>query len=121
MQVYKSKYTGRQIDEYLDKASKIDETVKELLNSGLTAKYYTKEFTKADFTQVGTEQKYVLAIKKEEHGLNNAYVMKMIINDEPTSCIYEDKTLSTGTVKIYVTIDLANKSQYNGKIYLKGE
>lgn len=96
----------------------------------VNGKSFSKQFTKADFTQVGTEQKYYIAIKKAEHGLDKPYVDKVLINksagdDETTSfqssVLVGEKTLSTGTIKIYITIDLSKYIEYSGIIYLKGE
>lgn len=113
--------TDSSLDSETPTAKAVADYVKEKVRK-IEARFYTKAFTKSDFTQVGEEQKYVITIPKEEHGLDNAYVLKMILNGEATSSIvYEDKTLSTGTVKIYVTVDLSQLLQYEGKIYLKGE
>ena len=103
--------TGKAVVDYV--TSEVN-TIKE--------KYYTKPFTISDFTQVGSEQKYVLSITKAEHGLTNPIVLKMVLSGETSSTVvYEDKVLSTGTVKIYVMVDLQQLLQYNGKIYLQGE
>ena len=91
---------------------------------------YEREFTKDDFSQIGTSQQYVLAIPKSEHGLTKPYVEKVLINKSAdneetttfqTSVAVGEKTLSTGTVKIYITINLDNYTEYSGKIYLRGE
>lgn len=103
--------TGKAVVDYV--TSEVN-TIKE--------KYYTKPFTISDFTQVGGEQKYVISITKDEHGLTNPIVLKMVLSGETSSTVvYEDKVLSTGTVKIYVMVDLQQLLQYNGKIYLQGE
>lgn len=117
--------TDKSTDTEIPTAQAVNKFVNKQVNnavSSITSKYYTKAFTKADFTQVGEEARYVIAIPKSEHNLTNAIVLKMTLEDDTsTTCIYEDKTLSTGTVKIYVTVDLPQLLQYNGKIYLKGE
>ncbi len=96
----------------------------------VNGKSFSKQFTKADFTQVGTEQKFFLSIKKSEHGLNKPYVDKVLINSKAnseetttfqSSVLVGEKTLSTGTIKVYVTIDLSKYTEYSGIIYLKGE
>lgn len=98
--------------------------------TSMCGKTYVKQFNKADFTQLGTEQKYYITITKTEHGLNNAYVGKMLVNytesgedtaDYQTAVVFEEKTLSTGTIKVYITIDLSQYTEYSGKIYLRGE
>lgn len=96
----------------------IDKKLEELQ----THKVYIKEFAKSDFKKLGEDNRYVLSIKKEEHKLVNPYVLKMLVeSDGLTTCTYEDKSLSTGTVKIYVTINLDEIQEYSGKIYLNGE
>ena len=93
-------------------------------------KSFVKQFTKADFTQVGTAQRYFIAIKQSEHGLTNPYVDKMLVNSKADSeetttfqtvVVVGEKTLSTGTIKVYITIDLSKYTEYSGTIYLKGE
>lgn len=110
------------------KLAEIDKAIDEL--EGVKGRTYTKDFTKSDFQQVGTEQRYFIAIKKAEHGLENPYVDKVLLNrssdiDETTNfqtaVAVGEKTLSTGTIKVYVTIDLSKYTEYSGKIYLKGE
>lgn len=97
--------------------------------NGENKKQYIKAFTKADFVQVGNAQKYCLAIPQREHKLLNPYVAKMIANQSDdtedgtylASIVCSERLLSTGTIKIYVTIDLNSYPSYEGKIYLKGE
>lgn len=93
-------------------------------------KTYIKNFTKDDFTRVGVAQRYFIQILQKEHGLTNPYVNKMVVdykkdNEETTNfqtpVVVQSKTLSTGTIKIYVTIDLSEYTEYSGKIYLIGE
>lgn len=93
-------------------------------------KGYIKEFTKADFQQVGAAQRYFIAIRQAEHGLKNPYVSKILINRDKnseettnfkTSVVAGERTLSTGTIKVYITVDLSKLSDYSGKIYLAGE
>lgn len=93
---------------------------------------YIKTFYKSDFTQIGVLQKYCLTIPQSEHGLINPYVAKAILkvavcdeDDEPGaamgSFICKCRVLTTGTVKVYVTVDLSKYTEYTGKIYLEGE
>lgn len=109
------------------KIAEINDALSEL---GKTqGKAYCKQFTKADFTQVGEEQKYFIAIKKAEHGLIKPYVDKVLINKADgeeittfqTTITVGEKTLSTDTIKIYITIDLTKYTEYSGIIYLRGE
>lgn len=102
----------------------------EPINGKPRDKTYIKEFIKRSFTQVGVAQRYFISIPKSEHGLTNPYVNKMLVNckkdnEEETSfdtpVVVHSKTLSTGTIKIYITIDLAEYTEYSGKIYLIGE
>lgn len=115
------------IDVANAKIAKINSALEEV--EKIQGKGYIKEFTKADFAQVGTAQLYVLAITKKEHGLTNPYVDKVIVTKSDgietaafqTAVIVQEKTLSTGTVKIYITIDINKYTEYSGKIYLRGE
>ena len=87
-------------------------------------------FTLTDFKQLGTKQKYVLAIPQKDHKLRNPFVKKIIVEkadaeeETPTfmtPVVCGERLLSTGTMKIYVTIDLSVYTAYEGKIYLEGE
>lgn len=90
---------------------------------------YRVEFSKDDFSQVGSEQKYVLTIPKTVHGLDNPYVVKMVVNTTDTveteafytEVVYQSKSFADGSIKIYITTDLTQFTQYGGKIYLRGE
>jgi hypothetical protein len=95
-----------------------------------SGKTYVKEFTKYDFEQVGTAQRYYLTILQSDHKLKNPYVDKVLVmrkkdTEEETTfytqVVVEEKILSMGTVKIYLTIDLTKYDYYKGKIFLKGE
>lgn len=87
-------------------------------------------FTLTDFKQLGTKQKYVLAIPQKDHGLENPFVKKIVVEkadaeeETPTfmtPVVCGERLLPTGTLKIYVTIDLSVYTAYEGKIYLEGE
>ena len=122
-------------DEYPDWIDVANSKIAEINNAlsevqGMQGKSFVKQFTKTDFTQVGVEQKYFIAIKKAEHGLTKPYVDKVLVNSKAddvetttfqTSVAVGEKTLSTGTIKIYITIDLSKYTEYSGTIYLKGE
>lgn len=110
------------------KLAEVDKALAELTQS--KGRLFIKSFTISDFKQVGNSQRYVMAITKAEHGLANPYVDKMLINgaiDEEEATTYEtavvvgERTLSTGTIKVYVTIDLSQYTAYSGRIYIKGE
>lgn len=118
--------------EWIDVAnSKIAEINKAIADVGkVNGRIYSKQFTKSDFVQVGTAQRYYIAIKQSEHGLTNPYVDKMLVNSKADSeetttfqtvVVVGEKTLSTGTIKVYITIDLSKYTEYSGTIYLKGE
>lgn len=97
--------------------------------SGESKKQYVKVFTKSDFVQVGNLQKYYLSIPQREHKLVNPYVIKMVANQSDdaedgaymTSVVCSERLLPTGTIKVYVTVDLNSYTSFDGKIYLKGE
>lgn len=99
----------------------VTDTVKTAVDT-INARYFIKTFTKSDFAEL-TETQYVLTIKKDEHKLTNPFVQKMTLgSDGASSCIYEDKVLSSGTVKIYVAASIIKGVlEYSGKIYLQGE
>lgn len=111
------------------KLAELEEAISRVEASG--GKTYIKEITGADFTQVGSTKKYCVSIKKSEHGLTNPFVEKAILlsltdTEETekinTPVIIGERTLSTGTVKVYVATNFIE--QYYGyilKIYLKGE
>lgn len=91
---------------------------------------YSKQFTKADFIQIGMSQRYYISIKYSEHGLQNPYVDKILLDCNSdgsesttfqTPIVASERTLSTWTIKIYVTVDLTKYTKYSGTIYLKGE
>lgn len=109
------------------KLAEIDQAIAE--TKGLTGRAYIKDFVKSDFSQA-TNQRWYLQITKKEHGLTNPYVDKVVVHKKVdseetqgyhTEVICQDKVLSTGTVKIYITIDLSQFTDYSGVIYLKGE
>ena len=122
-------------DEYPDwidtanaKLAEIEQAIAEV--KGITDKTFVKTFVKGDFTQVGTLQRYFLQITKKEHGLLNPYVDKIVVNKKvdseetqgfQTAIICQEKVLTTGTIKIYITVDLSNYTEYSGTIYLKGD
>lgn len=90
----------------------------------------TIPFTKNDFNQIGITQKYYMSIPQKTHKLRNPFVKKIIVEkadaEEETSTfmtpvVCGERLLSTGTMKIYVTIDLSGYTAYEGKIYLEGE
>lgn len=96
----------------------------------LENKGFVKEFTKEDFTQVAKAQRYYIAIPQREHKLAKPFVEKVILsktadseenNSYMVATVCETRLLSTGTIKVYITIDLSGYTEYNGKIYLKGE
>lgn len=96
----------------------------------VNGKSFSKQFTKGDFTQVGTAQRYYIAITQAEHGLIKPYVNKVLVNSKidgeetttfQTAVVVGEKTLSTGTIKVYITIDLSKYTEYSGIIYLKGD
>lgn len=95
----------------------------------ILAKEFVKEFSISDFDQVGSAQRYCLSIKKNEHGLTNPRISKIVLNrsdneeydNYATSIVCGERLLSTGTIKVYVTVDLSKEREYGGKIYLKGE
>ena len=98
--------------------------------ASIKSKSFAKVFSIDDFSQLGTEQKYVMAIKKNEHGLKKPFVDKILLNQTAdqnettsfqTSVVMQEKTLPTDTIKIYVTIDLSKLTEYSGIIYLRGE
>ena len=110
------------------KLAEMDKAISDL--EDVKGKSFIKAFTKVDFKQVGTAQRYFISIKKAEHGLENPYVDKVLVNRSidseettnfQTAVSVGEKTLSTGTIKIYVTIDLSKYTEYSGRIYLKGE
>ena len=90
-------------------------------------KVYVKAFVKEDFVQVGSAQRYCLQIPRYEHNLEMPYVDKMIVTQTDDESTFQsnvsvgERLLSTGTIKIYITIDLSKYDYYSGKIYLKGE
>lgn len=110
------------------KLAEVDKALAELAQT--KGRLFVKSFTISDFSQVGNAQRYVMAITKAEHGLTNPYVDKMLINravdNEETTTFQTavsvgERTLSTGTIKVYVTIDLSKYTVYSGTIYIKGE
>lgn len=117
--------------EWIDIANaKLAELEQAIAHSG--QKTYTKQLKKDDFTRVGLSQRYFAQITKKEHGLKNPYVEKALLvsakdSDEEytfdTPVVVGEKTLSTGTVKVYVTINdfMERYEEYNVKVYLKGE
>lgn len=116
------------IDVANAKLAEIDKAISEVEEA--KGKSFVKQFTKADFTQVGTAQRYFIAIKQAEHGLTNPYVDKMLVNRKAdgeetttfqTAVAVGEKTISTGTIKVYITIDLSKYTEYSGTIYLRGE
>lgn len=91
---------------------------------------FIKEFKITDFTQVAKTQRYYISIPESEHKLINPFVEKVILsktcNSEETSTymtatVCGTRLLSTGTIKVYITIDLTKYTEYTGKIYLQGE
>lgn len=126
-------------DEYPDWITIVNAKLAEIDNiisqSGTMSKRtYVKQLSKTDFIQVSKASTscYCATINKNEHGLDNPYIEKAILvraRDEyenytfDTPVVVGEKTLSTGTVKVYITItDFMEKyEEYNLKIYLKGE
>lgn len=107
--------------------AKLAELEKAISSSG--QRTYTKQLEKKDFKHVGLSQKYYAEILKREHGLANPYVEKALLisakdSDEEytfdTPIVVGEKTLSTGTVKVYITIS-DSIEEYKIKVYLKGE
>lgn len=105
-------------------------TKKEVLELITNGRSFVKKFTKEDFTKIPDTQRYYISITKNEHGLTKPYVDKVLINrisdsEETTTfqtpIVVGEKTLSTSTIKIFITIDLENYTEYSGTIYLKGE
>lgn len=91
---------------------------------------FVKAFKITDFTQVAKTQKYYIRIPASEHKLTNPFVEKVILsktseseetNNYMTATVCGTRLLSTGTIKVYVTIDLTKYTEYTGKIYLQGE
>ena len=117
------------IDQANAKLAELEQAIAEV--KGVTgSKQYIKNFVKGDFLQAGTKQRWYLQITKSEHGLTNPYVDKVVIHKKVdseetqgfhTEVICQDKVLTTGTIKIYITIDLSQYTEYSGVIYLKGE
>lgn len=118
--------------EWIDVANAKIAEINNALNEfqGVNGKTFIKQFTKSDFNQVGNTQKYYLLIMSEEHHLTNPYVEKILVNykkddEEVTNfkapVVVGEKTLSSGAIKVYVTIDLTQYDEYSGTIYLKGE
>lgn len=91
---------------------------------------FVKQFKITDFTQVAKTQRYYISIPASEHKLSNPFAEKVILSktcesEETSDCMVETicgtRLLSTGTIKVYITIDLGKYTEYSGKIYLKGE
>lgn len=110
------------------KIAEINEAISEV--EKMQGRSYVKDFTKSDFSQIATAQRYVISITKNEHGLKKPYVDKVLINRSAdseetvafqTAVVVQEKTLSTDTIKVYITIDLTKYTEYSGKIYLRGE
>lgn len=106
----------------------------ESLKGAAGAPGYIKEFTKGTWIQIGNISKYYISITKKEHGLTNPYVAKVVLDKTETETdgevtvtevaapiVCKERLLSTGTIKIYIEIDLSEYSDYSGKIYLIGE
>lgn len=96
----------------------------------ITAFRATIPFTKNNFNQIGITQKYYMSIPQKTHKLQKPFVKKIIVEkadaeeETPTfmtPVVCGERLLSTGTMKIYVTIDLSVYTSYEGKIYLEGE
>ena len=124
------------VDESTQKKLTLANSIKKAIESNtneiasIKSKSFAKVFSIDDFSQLGTEQKYVMAIKKNEHGLKKPFVDKILLNQTAdqnettsfqTSVVMQEKTLPTDTIKIYVTIDLSKLTEYSGIIYLRGE
>lgn len=110
--------------------ARLAELEKSIDNSG--KRTYVTTLTKDDFKRVGISQKYYAVILKSEHGLTNPYIEKALLvsakdSDEEytfdTPVVVGEKTLSTGTVKVYITINdfMERYEEYKIKVYLKGE
>lgn len=89
------------------------------------AKTYEKSFTKGEWAAVNG--RYRLIVQQNEHGFQNPYVDKILIEFEDEDGIhmsevsYEDKILTvTKAIMVYVDVPLASYSQYSGKIIIKG-
>lgn len=89
------------------------------------AKTYEKSFTKGEWAAVNG--RYRLIVQQNEHGFQNPYVDKILIEFEDEDGVhmsevsYEDKILTvTKAIMVYVDVPLASYSQYSGKIIIKG-
>ena len=95
---------------------------------------YIKTFEKNTWTQIGNTSRYCISITQKEHGLTNPYVAKVVLDKTETETdgevtvttvsapiVCKERLLSTGTLKIYISIDLSEFTKYSGKIYLIGE
>lgn len=92
---------------------------------------YVKVYEKSDFKRVSSlDDKYYIEILPTQHNLTNPYVEKAVLmnasDDDETSVfntpvVVGEKVLTNGTVKVYVTIDLSTFTNYNIKVYLKGD
>lgn len=97
-----------------------------ILQDGLY-KEFEKEFTKANWQQVGALQRWVCEIPQTEHLLNKPRVTEVLLQMTEsgetflTPIVCGVRVLSSNTVKVYVELDLSTYSNFNGKIYLKGE
>lgn len=87
-------------------------------------------FTKDDFRRVGNLERWYIAIPERIHKLKNPFVKKIVLTKSDveeetptfmTPIICGERLLTTGTIKVYITIDLTKCTIYDGKIYLEGE
>lgn len=98
-----------------------------------TADRYVRTYEKSDFTKLSTlstsNVRYI-SILSYEHRLTNPYVEKVMLIDTTddtetesfnTPLVVGEKVLSNGTVKVYIDIDISQLTNYNIKVFLKGE
>lgn len=82
-------------------------------------------FTKSDFVKVG--DRYVFSIPKEVHKFETPFVQKIFLaqTDEEgaymTPAVFGERVLPSGTIEVYVTVDLDSYTSYEGLIYVEGE
>lgn len=96
-----------------------------------TADRYVRIFKKTNFEKVSDlSSKSFVSILQVEHRLVNPYVEKVILLNTSdgieettfnTPIVTGEKVLSNGTVKVYIDIDLSQFTDYNIKVFLKGE
>lgn len=96
-----------------------------------TADRYVRTFNKSDFVKISTlSNKSYVSILQAEHKLVNPYIEKIILLNTSddieettfnTNLVAGEKVLSNGTIKVYIDIDLSQFTDYNIKVFLKGE